>query len=530
MTEKTADIERIREQVEERRRIAREQLEAKKPPADEQQGGIKSDLVIDCLYANASGDGILFAELFRDKYLFHNLAQEWMVWDGHHWAWDICNQALKSVEAVAQVYLEEARRLVDQIDWATRKGDKDQVRRLQDRQADIYKRVARLRSENGRQNCLKFARSNSVNSLDTAGDKFDMDPWLLVCTNGVLDLRTGELRDGRPEDQNSRCCNSEWTGIDTKSPALERFMKETLRYDDLIDFSQRLFGYGITGLTTEHVVPVLWGENGRNGKGTLVETIMHVLGDYAGPIESEMLLDSGRAKSSAGPSPDIMDLKGVRLAFASETDENRKFSTARVKWLSGGDTLKGRWPHEKRPVSFRPSHLLVLMTNNKPHAPAEDAAFWERLKLIPFEISFVRDRDPQGDFERPADINLKEKLLAESSGIVAWLVRGCLAWQQHGLQPPSIVMDATAEYRRDEDILSDFIDDQCLLDKNAECPASDLYARFQEWWEQNISKKRIPSQKKFGKWMSKKFKKEKHGKYKYFGLDLMDHGADLFGR
>ena len=117
---------------------------------------------------------------------------------------------------------------------------------------------------------------------------------------------------------------------------------------------------------------------------------------------------------------------------------------------------------------------------------------------------------------------LKNKLLEESSGILAWLTRGCLAWQQRGLDPPALVLDASAEYRRDEDDLADFIDEECYLDPDAECSAKDLYERFQDWWETNISKKKVPGRKTFGKLMTKKFKKEKRGTYIYYGLDLVE--------
>lgn len=524
MAEKISDVDRIRAAVEERRAAVAEQLKKNAGEADP-QASITSSLITECLYANAAGDGILYAEMFRDKFLYHNLSDRWLVWAGHHWIWDVSNESLKSVEKVAQVYLEEAKRLVEKIDWAMRKDDKSQVQMLQARQGDIYKRVSRLRGTTGRLNCLIFARSNSVSSLDTNGDEFDGDPWLFACSNGVVDLKTGEMIDGRMEQAITRATDVEWKGIDHPAPAWEKFLDEILRGDrELIEYLQRVLGYGITGLTVEHIVPVLWGDAGRNGKGTLVETVLRILGDYADPIESEMLLDSGRAKSSSGPSPDIMDLKGLRIVFASETDQNRRFSTARVKWLSGGDTLKGRWPHEKQPVSFQPSHLLVLMTNNKPHAPSDDAAFWERIHLIPFEVSFIKNRECQGENERPADIYLKEKLLQESSGILAWLVRGCIAWQQRGIDPPPFILDATADYRRDEDILADFIDEECYLDPKGECAAKVLYERFQLWWETNVSKKKTPTQKSFGKWMSRKFKKEKRGTYYYIGLDVTDDG------
>jgi len=531
MADKTADIERIREAVESRRQEA-EQLLGGKTGDPQRADRISSEFISECLYANAAGDGILFAELFSGKLLYHNIADEWLAWDQHHWKWDHTNSALKSMESICQVYLEEAHRLVDRIDWALKKEDKNQVKSLQARQRAIYRRVDRLRGESGRNNALKFARSNSVSSLDTNGHEFDTDPWRLACKNGVVDLKTGELIAGKPEHYIIRACPVEYTGIDTPAPHWEQFLREILRNNiEMVEFIQRLFGYGITGLTVEHIVPVLWGEAGRNGKGTMVETLMRVLGDYADPIQSEMLLSSKYAKSAAGPSPDIMDLKGLRIAFASETDEHRWFSTSQIKWLSGGDTLKGRWPHEKRPMSFQPTHLLVMMTNNKPHAPAEDAAFWERIHLIPFEMSFVKNRQPQGDNERQADIYLRDKLLLESSGILAWLVRGCLAWQERGLDPPPIVIEATAEYRKYEDDLADFIDSECYIEPKAECAAKDLYERFQTWWEQNISKRNVPTQKKFGKLMAKKFKKEKHGTYFYYGLDLVDHsGSGPYGR
>jgi len=522
LAEKISDVDRIRAAVEERRRVVAEDLKKKSGDPDP-AATIGSELITECLYANAAGDGILFAELFKGKFLYHCLSDRWLVWTGNHWEWDISSECLKSVERVAQVYLEEARRLVDKIDWAMKKNDKERVSMLQDRQGDIYKRVARLRGTTGRQNCLIFARSNSVSSLDTKGDDFDADPWLLACANGVVDLKTGELAAGRPEQRITRASAVEWQGIDHPAPAWEKFLSEIFRDDrELVEYVQRVLGYGITGLTVEHIVPVLYGENGRNGKGTLVETILRIMNDYADPIESEMLLDSGRSKSSAGPSPDIMDLNGLRIAFASETDEHRRFSTARVKWLSGGDTLKGRWPHEKQPISFQPTHLLVLMTNNKPHAPSNDAAFWERIQLIPFELSFIKNREVQGDNERPADLHMKEALLAESSGILAWLVRGAIAWRERGLDPPATVLEASAEYRRDEDVLADFIDEECYLDPDAECPAKVLYLRFNEWWEENISKKKVPSPKIFGKLLGKKFKKEKRGTYVYFGLNVID--------
>ena len=151
----------------------------------------------------------------------------------------------------------------------------------------------------------------------------------------------------------------EWQGIDAPCPHWEHFVTEIMGDDpEMASFLQRVFGYGVTGLAREHIFLVLFGR-GRNGKGIMTEVIQTVLGGQnattalAGPVQSEMLLDQGKNRSAAGPSPDIMSLRGLRIAFASETDEGQRFSPARVKWFSGGETLTGRYPHDKRNVTFR---------------------------------------------------------------------------------------------------------------------------------------------------------------------------------
>jgi putative DNA primase/helicase len=280
---------------------------------------------------------------------------------------------------------------------------------------------------------------------------------------------------------------------------------------------RRMFGYALLGGNPENVFVVLEGQ-GRNGKSLVVETVSWILGDLAGPIASELLLDQGRMRSSTGPTPDIMSLRGLRLAFATETDEGCRISPSRVKWLTGGDTLLGRNPHDKYTTQFPPTHTLFLLTNHKPHAPADDFALWERLLRIPFELSFV-SREPQAQNERRQDRTLKSKFRAEASGILAWLVRGALEYQRQGLDPPPRVKEAVQEYRRDEDILADWIEERCLVGEQFQASATELYKDFHDWWEENVSKK-VPKQRAFGRWLAKKFTKDKSGTVSYQGIGL----------
>ena len=300
---------------------------------------------------------------------------------------------------------------------------------------------------------------------------------------GLLILTTGECRSGKQSDYIKTVAPTRWTGIDAEAKAWEKFLFEIFQEDtELTAYIQRLFGYSITGKTTEHILPILWGQ-GRNGKGTLLEILQYVLGPLAGPIQSEMLLDQGRLKNSSSPTADIMALRGKRLVWGSETEEGRRLNDGKVKWLVGGDTLVGRPPFGKRQITFKPTHTLFLLTNHKPHIASDNYALWQRVHLIPFTLSFVDE--PVADNERKRDPELAVKLKAEASGILAWLVRGCLEWQRLGLKPPEIVRQATKEYRQDEDLVGHFIDDACISGKDAEVQAGKLYKAYMEWCKEN---------------------------------------------
>ena len=474
-----------------------------------------------CLQSNELGDGILYSAIHQDKFIFNASSQQWMRWMGQHWEIDVEERCLGGVEDVSSEYLT----MLDTIASHLKKfsADAERVKRLEHLQAKVLKRVTRLRSERGRKNCLKLAASNKDAALVTRGDNFDLNPWLLPCKNAVINLRTGEGVKALPSDMLLKACPTDWHGIDHPCPTWERFLIDVFESNQLIiEYVQRLLGYAMTGLIQEHVLPILIGI-GRNGKGVLADTIMFVVGDLVQPVPVELLLDQGRSRSSAAPSPDIMALKGVRIAFASEPDENRRFSMGRVKWLTGGDPLTGRWPNDKFPVTFLPTHKLLMLTNDLPHANSDDFAFWERVVVIPFNLSFV-SRDPAQDFERRADLGLRDRLKGEASGILAWLVRGCLEWQRLGLNPPTIVKESTKEYKADEDILQDWIDECCTLDPYAETVATQLYDNFTDWHFRRVSnnRKRCPSQHWFGRRLKKRFKRKKAGIYIYYGITCME--------
>jgi len=505
----------IKRQVEER--VKAESREVK---TDTSGGGLASKFIDECLKAKDLGNGMLYAEIHKNQFILNKSINEVYKWSDHHWVLDELNEHVGAVENVTDIYLKAARDLTGPKEAATKDNNKETLKSLLKKEKFLYARAGALREFKGRNNTVKFAFTNRDNALCVNNEQFDNKPTLLACKNGVVDLETGNFRDGRPEDYLLNASPIKWTGIDTPAPAWEKFLLEIFEGDvEMVEYMGRLFGYACTGLTKEKLLPIFWGPHGNNGKSTIVEIIKFVMGPLAIPIPSEIFLS--QRFTSTGPTPDILSLKGLRIAFGSETDENRRFSPSKVKWLSGKDTLTGRNPYDKRPTTFYPSHTLFLMTNERPGTPVDDKAFWTRVRLIKFNLSFV-DYKPKEDFERPADLDLFEKLQVEASGILAWLVRGCLIWQRDGMKVPWKVTEETGRYQREEDDLTDFIEDICVVDKSLEVGATALYTAFREWWIENIdeTEKRVPTQKRFGKMMRKRFKKEKRGTYRYIGLDI----------
>ena len=518
------DIDQIQAEVEARKKEERETSEADAKKEDP----ITPAFVYDCLNANRLGDGALFSALNQGQFLSNLSAKdEWYRWADHYWELDTRNTRFsKGVEGVVAKYNEEVDRLNEEIKKAREAENKDRARILAAQRDGFKKRINSLRDV-GADKCLTWA-TRVENCLGIRGEEFDRNAWLLACRNGVIELRTGKFRPGRPEDHITKATPHDWHDFDAPRPMFKDFLDAVFESNaELIGFAKRFFGYGLLGAVPAHAFAILYGEGGRNGKGTLVETLQHVLGAHAGPIQSEMLLDQKTARSASAPTPDIMTLKGLRIAFASETDEGRRFSAAKIKWLSGGDTLRGRHPNDKYETSFDPTHLLCLLTNHLPHAPAEDKAFWDRMHLIPFNVRFVHE--PKEKNERPRVEGLKERLKEEAPGILAWLVEGNIEWQRQGLNPPDIVKDATRQYQFNEDVLGNFIAECCDLieypsdaDKDTYEQYKVVYNAFKHWYEQTIGdNKYCPKKKKWSQLMEKRFTKfNRSGQTWWLGLKV----------
>lgn len=381
--------------------------------------------------------------------------QKWLVWTGKYWSPDSA-EVWQHAKAVARSIYTEAEKEEDQeqkrelLKWA--KSSESTAK-----QEAFVKSASRFREA-----------QVSVQQLDT-------DPYKLNCDNGTVDLRTGEMSPHSREDYLTKACPVAYDPAAT-CPTWERFLGRIFADNTgLIEFIQRAAGYSLTGAVVERCLFILHGQ-GRNGKSTFLETLAGILGvgGYAMRTPTDTLV----ARNPNAIPNDLARLKGVRFAWASETNEGERLSESSIKDMTGAETITARFMRAEW-FDFRPEFKLWLGTNHKPAIRGTDEAIWDRIRLIPFSV-----RIPDEEIDR----DLPTKLAEESSGILAWAVRGCLAWQRDGLTTPPEVRDATESYRRDLDTLGEYLADHCVVAKNASVLWSVLWVDYCQWCEDSGQK------------------------------------------
>jgi putative DNA primase/helicase len=438
------------------------------------------------------GNAERFVDAHRDRVLWCPARKSFLCWDGKRYAWDERGEAVKLAHLTARSIFHEAAHTEDE---------------------DEQKKIAGFAAVSQNTTRIKAMLTEAKPYLAVGMDELDRDPWLVNCQNGTLDLRTGRLKDHNPADRITKIVPVEYDP-EASCPRFLRFLKETLVDDAVIKFVKQYSGYTLTGITRERLLAILYGF-GKNGKTTLAELLRDVMGDYATNTDTETLL----MKRYQGVGNDVAALKGARFVSAAEVEQGRRLAESKVKQLTGRDTVTARYLFGE-PFNFRPEFKLWLSTNNKPVIQGTDDAIWDRIRLIPFTQRFDGDRQ---------DPRLPEKLRAEMPGVLAWMVEGCLEWQEHGLGEPESVREATDQYRAEMDTLAAFIEDRCVVREGSVAPATPLYKQYQMWCDDAGEKPE--TQKMFGMrlrergFVSDKIKRGPHKDRKgWFGIGLRaDH-------
>ncbi len=405
---------------------------------------------------NDIGMGYLFAETFRNRLRYIKDAKSWFYYDGCIWK-----------EDTGSVFTRQCAKILTKHLFA----------KCPDDECSDGKFVKELSKRSKRETIIKEAQD--VYSLSLSD--FDTDPFLLNCLNGTFNLQTGQLNQHNPTDFLRKKVNARYDP-QAKCERWDTFINQIMCGEQkLAVYLQKCLGYGLSGDVSEECLFILYGPTTRNGKGTLMESTYHMLGDYAKTIQPDTL--AHRKANGSGHSDDIAQLAGIRFVNASELPKDMKLNSALVKQITGGDTVMARRIYQGF-FEYRPQYAIYINTNYLP--PIEDGTLFSsgRIILLPFNRHFNADEQDPG----------LKKLFREDnsrSAILNWMLEGYRLYiaDANRLKPPKRVEELLREYRLNNDPVGLYIEKRlvpCNTSNNeSRTRTSDFHKDFLKWCEKS---------------------------------------------
>lgn len=401
------------------------------------------------------GAGMLFADFYKEALRYVPERKSWFFYEGGIWQQDVGGlKAMKLCMELANLLHMYALKITDEH---KRKSYMDYAKRWQ--------------SHGCRVNILKDAQVYHPISAS----EFDADPYIFNCKNGTIHVNDHSCTEHNGSDKLTKISDVIYDP-DAHSDRWDKFISEIMSGDmEKAKFLQKLFGYGITGDTRHECMTILYGASTRNGKGTLCESVLKVLGSYGCTARPETIAQKNSTNSSQ-PSEDIARLAGVRFVNISEPGKGLVLNAAQVKSMTGNDTINARFLHENS-FDFQPLFKLYINTNYLPAVNDMTIFTSGRVIIIPFERHFdesEQDKTLKKEFAKPE----------VQSAILNWLLEGYALLQKEGLSLPQSVKDATSQYQHDSDKMILFMED-CMEAGNYEERTSSVYQRYKEWCQEN---------------------------------------------
>lgn len=384
----------------------------------------------------------------------------WLAWNGKRWKTCPEERVLEMVGRWARAKLAERVRRGD-LDGPKHKGWK-----------------AVLTSARRQKDVVLLTRG----IVEKETTDFDQHPDLLNCSNGVVDLQTGEIRDHDSELLMTKMTVAEYRA-GFRHPDWDKALESIP--DDVRDWMAVRYGQAITG----HMVPddklvVQYGA-GENGKTGIFVGIGGALGDYYRLLSDRVLM------ANPGDHPtELMDLRGTRVALVEETPEARRLNVQRLKKILGTPHVTARYIR-KDSVTFAATHSVFLSTNYKPSIEETDHGTWRRLALVTFPYIYRKPGEPlESELDRVGDPRLRDRLAAGLDGqreaALAWMVQGAMRWYAARRVMPTVpvrVEADTREWQRESDQVLAYIDDRLEFGKDRHTMAGDLILDLNSWLE-----------------------------------------------
>ena len=426
----------------------------------------------------------------------------WLIWSGKHWQSDCSGK----IEELARKTIKK----LQQQGYNLPKDDEHVILKK-----EIQKFVLRSESDNKIKAMINQAKSHTNITLIN----INKNVYLLNLKNGTLNLKTGELQRHERRDYITKLTNLVYDPEKQCPNWLEFINKIFLNNEELIDYVQKSIGYSMTGDANLQCFYICHGQ-GANGKGTFMNTIKALLGDYAGILKGNSLMEKMGDEGARG---DLAKLEGKYFVCVNELEEGKSFDEALVKSLTSGadEAVPVRRMYEEE-FDMYPTFKMWMTTNKLPKIKGTDNGIWRRVRKIPFEYDFEKDAGKDEKF-------FENKLIPELSGILNWAVEGCLKWQKEGMTIPDIVKYSTDDYRNDMDPVQRFLDDECIVSETCKSKISELYDSWENWAKKN--NEYVLSSIKLGKKLVEKgFKKVKNTNGWYWlgiGISDSEHQCDM---
>ena len=402
------------------------------------------------------GNSRLFSDYYGGVARYVPERKLWYIFSGKRWEPDIAGlKAMELCKKLANELMVYAFHISD-----------EQLRK------EYIDRCKKWQTRRTRETILKDAQGVYPIPMEA----FDSDPFLFNCQNGTMHLKNMTFRPHDPEDKLTKISDVVYDPS-ARCERFDAFVDEIMSGDQArARFLQRALGYALSGDTRFECLFILYGATTRNGKGTLMESVLKVMGDYGSTVRPETI-SMKQNVSSQNPTEDIARLAGIRFANISEPSRGLLLNVAQVKSMTGNDTLNARFLHENS-FDFRPQFKIYMNTNYLPVVTDMTLFSSGRIMIIPFERHFEenqQDKTLKHTFGEPLN----------QSAILNWLLEGYQVLEREGLALPESVRFATERYRHESDKVGLFIEDEMEPIANAEERTSAVYDRYKKWCDAN---------------------------------------------
>jgi putative DNA primase/helicase len=399
----------------------------------------------------------------------------WLAWDGTRWQ-------VENAETAAILAVYETVRAIQGEAQALEQSDQDVVViEATKTKPDVWlsQKVAQWGRSSESKQRIEAMVALALRKLSVRPSALDADPMLFNVANGTLVFRRPEdcpegedlivLKPHDPADLITKKAPVAYDP-DATRPIFDRFFQRVQPDAGQQRYLAQWAGYNALGTADEHKIAFFYGK-GRNGKSVFTDTLGFVFGDYSDTVAIETFLDQGTKRKGGDATPELADLRRVRMLLTSEPEKGAKLAEAKIKLVTGGEVIKVR--HLNRDFfRMKPEFAVTMAGNYRPEISGSDDGIKARVDLIPWTEFIPRE-------ER--DKRLKHKLEKEAPGILNFVLDGLRDYLENGLVTPDSIAEATKQYFADSDPLGRFLE-LCVAEKpGSRVQSSELHRLHSAW-------------------------------------------------